>query len=98
MLGFKRVDAAAVTISGIELAAKIRKQQFKVGSWRDRRRRFRQSGPPSLLRNHHRPVSSQRYLRIVRILHQSLPVGLTWKDFIAAHMSVLVGTDFSRRK
>ena len=31
MLGFKRFDAAAVTISGIELAAKIRKQQFKVG-------------------------------------------------------------------
>ena len=31
MLGFKRFDAAAVTISGIELAAKIRKHQFKVG-------------------------------------------------------------------
>ena len=31
MLGFKRFDTAAVTISGIELAAKIRKQQFKVG-------------------------------------------------------------------
>src|SRR3954454_4727154 len=31
MLGFKRFDSAAVTISGIELAAKIRKEQFKVG-------------------------------------------------------------------
>jgi hypothetical protein len=31
MLGFKRFDAAAVTISGIELAAKIRKAQFKLG-------------------------------------------------------------------
>lgn len=32
MLGFKRFQTAAVTISGIELAAKIRKQQFKVGN------------------------------------------------------------------
>jgi transposase-like protein len=31
MLGFKRFDTAEVTISGIELAAKIRKHQFKVG-------------------------------------------------------------------
>ena len=31
MLGFRRFQTAAVTISGIELAAKIRKQQFKVG-------------------------------------------------------------------
>jgi len=31
MLGFKHFDTAAVTISGIELAAKIRKQQFKIG-------------------------------------------------------------------
>jgi transposase-like protein len=31
MLGFKRFSTAAVTISGIELAAKIRKHQFKVG-------------------------------------------------------------------
>ena len=31
MLGFKRFDSAVVTISGIELAAKIRKHQFKVG-------------------------------------------------------------------
>ena len=30
-LGFKRVHTAAVTISGIELAAKIRKHQFKIG-------------------------------------------------------------------
>ena len=31
MLGFKRFDTAAATISGIELAAKIRKGQFKIG-------------------------------------------------------------------
>jgi hypothetical protein len=31
MLGFKRFDTAAVTISGIELAARIKKQQFKLG-------------------------------------------------------------------
>ena len=31
MLGFRRFQTAAVTIRGIELAAKIRKQQFKVG-------------------------------------------------------------------
>jgi hypothetical protein len=31
MLGFKRFDTAGITISGIELAAKIRKHQSKVG-------------------------------------------------------------------
>ena len=31
MLGFKCFQTAAVTISGIELAAKTRKHQFKVG-------------------------------------------------------------------
>jgi hypothetical protein len=31
MLGFKRFDNAAVTISGIELAAKIKKGQYKTG-------------------------------------------------------------------
>jgi transposase-like protein len=31
MLGFKRFDNAAVTISGIELAEKIKKVQFKTG-------------------------------------------------------------------
>jgi transposase-like protein len=31
MLGFERFEAAAVTISGIELAARIRKHQFKIG-------------------------------------------------------------------
>jgi transposase-like protein len=31
MLGFKRFDSAAVTIAGIELAAKIKKGQFKIG-------------------------------------------------------------------
>jgi transposase-like protein len=32
MLGFKRFGTAAVTISGIELAEKIRKHQFKTGN------------------------------------------------------------------
>jgi transposase-like protein len=32
MLGFKRCETAAITISGIELAEKIRKQQFRTGS------------------------------------------------------------------
>lgn len=31
MLGFKRFDNAAVTISGIELAEKIKKGQFRTG-------------------------------------------------------------------
>jgi hypothetical protein len=31
MLGFKRFDTAAVTITGIELAEKIKKDQFKIG-------------------------------------------------------------------
>ena len=31
MLGFKRFDTAVITICGIELAAKIRKHQFKIG-------------------------------------------------------------------
>ena len=31
MLGFKRFDNAVVTISGIELAEKIKKDQFKTG-------------------------------------------------------------------
>ena len=31
MLGFKSFQTAAVTISGIELAAKIRKHQFRAG-------------------------------------------------------------------
>lgn len=32
MLGFKRFGTAAVTISGIELVERIRKQQFKTGN------------------------------------------------------------------
>jgi transposase-like protein len=31
MLGFKRFDNATVTISGIELAERIKKGQFKIG-------------------------------------------------------------------
>ena len=36
MLGFKRFDNAAVTISGIELAEKIKKGQFKTGKFGSR--------------------------------------------------------------
>jgi len=31
MVGFKRFDTATITISGIELAEKIKKAQFKTG-------------------------------------------------------------------
>ena len=31
MLGFKRFDTASITITGIELAEKIKKAQFKIG-------------------------------------------------------------------
>ena len=31
MLGFERLETAAITITGIELAEKLRKQQFKIG-------------------------------------------------------------------
>jgi transposase-like protein len=37
MLGFKRFDNAAVTISGIELAEKINKGQFKTGKFASRK-------------------------------------------------------------
>jgi len=37
MLGFKRFDHAAVTISGIELAEKIKKGHFKTGEFGNRK-------------------------------------------------------------
>jgi len=37
MLGFKRFDHAAVTISGIELAEQIKKGQFKTGKFGKRK-------------------------------------------------------------
>ena len=37
MLGFKRFDYAAVTISGIELAEQIKKGQFKTGKFGNRK-------------------------------------------------------------
>jgi transposase-like protein len=37
MLGFKRFDHASVTISGIELAEKIKKGQFKTGKLKKRK-------------------------------------------------------------
>ena len=37
MLGFKRFDNAAVTISGIELAEQIKKGQFKTGKFGNRK-------------------------------------------------------------
>jgi hypothetical protein len=36
MLGFKRFGTAKITIGVIELAEKIRKQQFKSGTYRAR--------------------------------------------------------------
>jgi transposase-like protein len=44
MLGFKRFDNAAVSISGIELAEKIKKGQFKTGKLRIRQRLCRNCG------------------------------------------------------
>ena len=37
MLGFKRFENAAVTISGIELAEQIKKGQFKTGKFGNRK-------------------------------------------------------------
>ena len=37
MLGFKRFDHAAVTISGIELAEQIQKRQFKTAKFGKRK-------------------------------------------------------------
>jgi transposase-like protein len=37
MLGFKRFDHAAVTISGIELAEQIKKGQFQTGKFGNRK-------------------------------------------------------------
>ena len=37
MLGFKRFDNAAATISGIEVAEKIKKSQFRTGKFGDRK-------------------------------------------------------------
>jgi transposase-like protein len=37
MLGFKRFDNAAVTISGIELAEQIKKGHFKTGKFGNRK-------------------------------------------------------------
>ena len=37
MLGFQRFDHAAVTITGIELAEKIKKGQFKTGKFGNRK-------------------------------------------------------------
>jgi len=44
MLGFKRFDNAAVTISGIELAEKIKKGQFKTGKFASRKRLCQNGG------------------------------------------------------
>src|SRR4051812_4508262 len=49
MLGFKRFDTAAITISGIELAEKIRKHQFKTGKLAGRRKRPQRFGRLSWL-------------------------------------------------
>jgi hypothetical protein len=70
MLGFKRLETAAITISGIELADKIRKHQFKTGKLAGdpkRRRRFgRLSRLPDLLASSAHPSALVR-----QTLHQS---------------------------
>ena len=49
MLGFKQFDNAAVTISGIELAEKIKKGQYKTGKLAAEERRSRSCGTPNSL-------------------------------------------------
>lgn len=53
MLGFKRFRNALVTISGIELAQKIRKGQFNIAS-------LRKGELPFGRKDSQRPASSQR--------------------------------------
>jgi transposase-like protein len=48
MLGFKQFETAAITISGIELAEKIRKHQFKTGKLPGRPRTVPDIWPPVL--------------------------------------------------
>lgn len=49
MLGFKRFETAAITISGIELAGKIRKHQFKTETLAGRPKPLQRFGPLSWL-------------------------------------------------
>jgi hypothetical protein len=55
MLGFKCFQTAAVTISAIELAAKTRKRQFKVGKLQSRP----QTIPANLGRRDRRIITTQ---------------------------------------
>ncbi len=61
MLGFKRFHTATVTISGIELAAKIKKHQFKLGKPPGRPKTIRRFGEPWPPSNHERAIFDARY-------------------------------------
>jgi transposase-like protein len=54
MLGFKRFDNAVVTISGIELAEKIKKRQFKIGKLGGTEVTTSELRPPVLIFAEHR--------------------------------------------
>ena len=51
MLGLKSFRTAAIVIGGIELAEKIKKDQFKIGSSADGPQGCQRSGKPHLLHN-----------------------------------------------
>ena len=76
MLGFKRFDNAAVTISGIELAEKIKKGQFKTGKFASRKRLCQNGG---VRRSPLDPITDTQDSEAQPIsppdssLHQSLP-------------------------
>jgi hypothetical protein len=70
MLGFKRFETAAIMISGIELAEKIRKDQFKTESYQADPKRFQRFGRlswlPDLSASSSRPSAARR-----QSLHQN---------------------------
>ena len=76
MLGFKRFDNAAVTISGIELAEKIKKDNTRRASWAAERRQCRSCGTRHSLLEPiavHSAKRSPPELPVGLSLHQSPP-------------------------
>ena len=70
MLGFKRFDTAAVTITGIELAEKIQKYHFKIGKLPGR-----PEAPPAIWGSCSRRLRSSKASNAKRIrphVHKSL--------------------------
>jgi hypothetical protein len=92
MLGFKRFDNAAVTISGIELA-EIKKDNTKWASWAAERRRSRSCATPHSLLEPIAGRSAKRSpidLLVGLSLHQSLhKLVLLFVNFHAACASAL---------